>query len=178
MQNKDKSHGPIKVFISQDDIADKISGLAETLNVEYKHHSVLMIGVLQGSFMFFADLIRCLDFDITLDFIQVSSYGSGKVSSGDVRIDDIIKHDPNKKRVILVDDIIDTGNTFFELKKWYIAKNALDVKTIALVDKPSRREVDFEVDYSLFKIPDQFIVGYGLDFNGKYRQLPYIGVLD
>lgn len=168
----------IKVLITQEEIADKIETLSIKLNKEYEDQSVLMIGVLQGGFMFFADLIRRLTFDITLDFIQASSYGSQKVSSGEVRIDEILKHDPEQKRIIIVDDIIDTGNTFLALSKWYSSRNTFDVKTIALVDKPSRREVDFEVDYSLFKISDQFIVGYGLDYNGKYRQLPYIGVLN
>lgn len=177
MKNDDQYHDAIELFISQKEIGDKVKELAEILNKEYENQSVLMIGVLQGGFMFFADLIRCLTFDITLDFIQASSYGSNKTSSGEVKIEGVMKHAPSEKRVILVDDIIDTGNTFYQLKKWYSEKNIFDIKTIALVDKPERREVDFEVDYALFQIPDKFIVGYGLDYKGKYRQLPYIGVL-
>ncbi|KAD6796760.1 hypothetical protein R6Q59_019476 [Mikania micrantha] len=144
--------------------------------------SPVIVGVATGAFLFLADLVRNIKLPLTVDFVRAESYGSGTVSSGAPKISCDVKLDVAGKHVILVEDIVDTGNTVFRLISYLEAKGATSVSVCTLLDKPARRTVKFELlgdgkFYSGFECPDAFVVGYGLDFNEMYRNLPYIGVL-
>lgn len=166
-----------EILFTEEEIKAKVKEIAEQLNKDYKGEEVVMICVLKGSLPFFADLIRLLEFPVEFDMVCVSSYGASAESSGTLKIklDSGVSFDG--KNVIVVEDILDTGNTLSNLFEHFKAKNPKSMKLCCILDKPSRRIRDIHADYVGFEIPDEFVVGYGLDYNEKYRQLPYIGVL-
>lgn len=171
--NKDIS----EILFTEKEIADKVKELGEAIKKEYAdEEEYVVVTVLKGSYIFSADLVRNLDTNAVLDFITASSY-DGTHSTGVIRILQDIRADITGKKVILVEDIVDTGRTLAALKKDFIGRGAKDVKICTCLDKKAARVIDIEADFSCFEIGDQFVVGYGLDYNEKYRGLPYIGVL-
>lgn len=161
-------------LISQEEIETKVIELAKKIEMDYKNQEVLIVGVLKGAFVFVSDLVRNINLDLSLDFIAVSSYGMSTESSGVVKINKDIEMDLTGKNVIIVEDIIDTGLTLKYIKEYLSGKNAKSVRICTLLDKPSRRKCNVDVDYVGFEIEDLFIVGYGIDCKEKYRNLPYI----
>ena len=151
--------------------------LAAVINRDYAGKSPMLVSVLKGSFIFMADLVRELNLPCTIDFMVVSSYGAGKSSSGEVRILKDLSANVAGLDVILVEDILDSGLTLSYLREYLETRGVASVKIVTLLDKPARRTAKIKADYIGFTIEDQFIVGYGLDFDEKYRNLPYIGVL-
>ena len=161
-------------LISQEEIETKVIELAKKIEMDYKNQEVLIVGVLKGAFVFVSDLVRNINLDLSLDFIAVSSYSMYTESSGVVKINKDIEMDLTGKNVIIVEDIIDTGLTLKYIKEYLSGKNAKSVRICTLLDKPSRRKCNVDVDYVGFEIEDLFIVGYGIDCKEKYRNLPYI----
>ncbi len=159
-------------------MAAKTKEIAERISKDYEGKELLLVGVLKGGFMFLADLAREITIDVNIDFISCSSYGNSTVSSGIVRILKDIDYDITGKHVLLVEDLIDTGLTLTYLKDLFKAKHCASVKVCTILDKPSRRKVDLEVDYQGIIIPDEFVVGYGLDYAEKYRNLPEVYVME
>ena len=169
--------GP-RVLFPREEIASTVARLAAEISRDYHDKNPLLIGILKGSFVFMADLIRCLDFSLELDFIRLSSYGSGMETSGKVRVVQGLRTKLPGRHVLVVEDIIDTGATIAFLIEYLKKKNPASVKLCALLDKPSRRRTPVSIDYLGTTVPDRFIVGYGLDFDEKYRNLPDICVLE
>ncbi len=165
------------VLFTKDQLSTRIKELANQISNDYRDKECVMISVLKGSFIFYADLVREIDFHTTINFLRVSSYGSGSKSSAEVTFKYPMDVDVAGKHVLVIEDIIDSGNTYVFLKKYFTEKGALSVNMCALLDKPERREVDINAEYVGFNIPNEFVVGYGLDYNEKYRNLPYIGIL-
>lgn len=168
----------ISKFISEEDIAKKVEELAKRITKDYKNEDILLVGLLKGSTIFLADLIRKLDLDSNLDFIVASSYGLEMNSTRDVRILKDLEVDIKDRNVLIVEDIIDTGYTLSKVTQTLKIRNPKSVKICTLLDKPSRREVDIKVDYVGFQIEDKFVVGYGIDYAEKHRGLPYIGYVE
>ena len=168
-----------KVLISQDEIAARVTELGEQISRDYEGKDLVLVGVLKGSAIFLSDLARKITVPLSLDFVTISSYGSNSKSSGEVRLIKDIDESVDSKHVLVVEDIIDTGWTLrlSYLEETLLSRNASSVKICALLDKPSRREVDVKIDYCGFSIEDHYVVGYGMDYNGKYRNLPFIGIL-
>ncbi|WP_099187868.1 hypoxanthine phosphoribosyltransferase [Tepidibacter mesophilus] len=166
------------VLISEEEISKKVYELAKTIENEYKGEEVTFVGILKGACVFISDIIRKIDLDIELDFMAVSSYGMSTESSGVVRILKDLDSDIEGKNVIIVEDIIDTGLTLSYLRENLMARNPKSLKICTLLDKPERRKCDIPVDYAGFKIPDKFIVGYGIDCGEKFRNVPYIGIVE
>jgi len=167
-----------KVLITKEEIEKRTSELAAEISRDYKGKKLIMICVLTGAMVFFADLIRKIEIPLEVDTIVASSYGAGMTTSGSVRISKDIKYDISGKSVILVEDIIDTGVTLKTLTQMLATRVPESLKVCSLLDKPSRRRVDFEGDYVGFKIPDEFVVGYGLDYAEQYRNLPEVCTLN
>lgn len=168
----------LKVLITKEQLAAKTKEIAERISKDYEGKELLLVGVLKGGFMFLADLAREITIDVNIDFISCSSYGNSTVSSGIVRILKDIDYDITGKHVLLVEDLIDTGLTLTYLKDLFKAKHCASVKVCTILDKPSRRKVDLDVDYQGIIIPDEFVVGYGLDYAEKYRNLPEVYVME
>ena len=166
-----------KVLISEEEIKNAINRIAENIKKDYEGKDVLFVGLLKGSVAFMADLLKAYDNMCTIDFMAVSSYGSGTQSSGRVNIIKDLSQPIEGKDIVIVEDIIDSGNTLSFIKAYFETKKANSVRICTLLNKPSRRVVDIDVDYIGFDIPDEFVVGYGLDFDEHYRNLPYVGVL-
>ncbi len=166
-----------KVLYTEEEIKAAAKRLAEQINKDYAGQEVVFVGLLKGSVQFMADLIKNIDLMCTVDFMCVSSYGNGTKSTGRVNIIKDLSEPIDGKNVVIVEDIIDSGNTLNFINRYFSAKNARSVRICTLLDKPSRREVEIDVDYVGFEVPDEFVVGYGLDFREYYRNLPYIGVL-
>ena len=166
-----------RILLSGDEIAKRVTEIAETITRDYAGESVLMVGILRGAVVFFAELVKKIDLDLRFDFMVVSSYGSSTDSSGEVRIVKDLSQPIEGMNVIIVEDIIDTGYTLKNLMKLLRTRNPKSLKICALLDKPSRRKVELEGDYVGFKVPNEFVVGYGLDYNEKYRNLPDICIL-
>ncbi len=166
-----------KVLVSEGDIRERIAALGKQISADYKGREPLFVGVLKGCFIFMADLVRACDIKCTVDFMVVSSYGAGTVSSGAVEIVKDLSQDIAGRDIIIVEDILDSGNTLSYLEKIMTARNPASIRIVTLMDKPERRTADVKADYVGFTIPDAFVVGYGLDFDQRYRNLPYIGVL-
>ncbi len=166
-----------QILFTQEEVAARIQEMAAEINRDYAGKAPLVVGVLRGCFIFMADLVRQLKLPLTLDFMSASSYGAGTVSSGlvDIRLD--LHDDIAGRDVLLVEDILDTGNTLSKLVTELKGRNPASLKLCVLLDKPDRRTAPIQADYVGFTIPDAFVVGCGLDFDQKYRQLPYIGVL-
>ncbi|RDV83661.1 hypoxanthine phosphoribosyltransferase [Ammonifex thiophilus] len=166
-----------RVLISREEIAARLEDLAGAIASELAGGELLVIGVLKGAVIFLADLVRKLPFPVEIDFLAVSSYGKSSVSSGVVRITKDLDYDITGKRILLVEDIVDTGLTLNYLLGHLKSRQPQLLKVCVLLDKPERRKVPVQVDYVGFTIPDEFVVGYGLDYAGRYRNLPDICVL-
>ncbi len=166
-----------KVLLSREEIAQKVKHLAGEVSRDYSGKTPLLICVLKGAVVFLSDLMRFLDIPVEIDFMAVSSYGKSTHTSGVVRILKDLEGSIEGKDVIIIEDIVDTGLTLDYLRENLLSRNPRSLKIAALLDKPERRKVQIEPDYRGFYIPDEFVVGYGLDFNEKYRNLPHISVL-
>ena len=166
-----------EVLISREQLQARIEEMAEEINRDYAGKSPLLIGILRGSYIFMADLVRRLDLPITMDFMVVSSYGAGTTSTGLVNIKKDLEEKIEGKDVIIVEDILDTGNTLVKLTAELLRRNPASLKLCVMLDKPERRTTPIKADYVGFSIPDAYVVGCGLDFDQQYRQLPYIGIL-
>ena len=167
----------LEVLIPAADLQARIRELGAEITKDYAGRNPLLICVLKGAMVFMADLIRTIDLPLTIDFIAVSSYGSGTRSTGEVRIVKDLDHPLEGHDVIFVEDILDTGLTLSYLLDTFRARGVASVKLAALLNKPDRRKVEVQLDYKGFDIPDEFVVGYGLDYDERYRNLPYIGVV-
>lgn len=165
-----------KVLISEEEIVKRCKELGAQISKDYAGKNPMIIGLLKGSVPFMAELIKYIDIDCTIDFMAVSSY-SGLESMGDVKIVKDLDTSIKDVNVLVVEDIVDTGKTLEKVKQLLYSKGANDVKVVSLLDKPDRRIVQIEAEYVGFVIPNEFVVGFGLDFNQKYRNLPYVGVL-
>lgn len=168
-----------EVMIDRDEIAGIVKEMGATITEEYKsiEKELIVVGLLRGSFIFMADLVREIKVPLMLDFLTVSSYGSGTESSGDVKIVMDLDMAIEGRDVLLVEDIVDTGNTFRKVIRMLSNRNPHSLKTCTFLNKPSRREVDVNVDFCGRDIPDEFVCGYGLDFDQRFRELPYVGIL-
>ena len=166
-----------EILINESEIQEKVKYLAEQINKDYAGKDIVLMIILKGSVVFSADLMRYLNINVSLDFMQVSSYGSGTASSGDIKIKKELDESIEDEHVIIVEDIIDSGNTLARLVPMLQERHPKSLKICTLLSKPDRREVDIDVEYNGFVIPDEFVVGYGLDYDQRYRNLPYIGVL-
>ena len=166
-----------RVLLTAEQIQARVRQLAENLQADYQGRAPLLVGILTGSFVFLADLMRHLKMHITVEFMQVSSYGDSTVSSRDVQLVKDLTQPVAGRDVVIVEDIVDTGHSLRFIIDELSRRGAKSVKVCVLLSKPSRREVDVPLDYVGFEIPDYFVVGYGLDFAQKYRNLPYIAVL-
>lgn len=168
----------IDELISAKTIAARIEELAREIRRAYKDSDkLIVVGLLRGSFVFIADLVRELDLPIEVDFIEVSSYGDATESSREVRILKDLRGEVQGRDVLVVEDIVDTGHTLRHVTNLLLSREPARLSSIALLDKPSRREVDFKADYIGFEIPDEFVVGYGIDYAQRNRNLPYIGAV-
>jgi len=168
----------IEVMINEEAIEKRVLELAEVINNDYRGKPVKVIGVLTGGFIFMADLVKKLDLDIRIDFIDLSSYGAGTESSGEVKIMRDLKNPIEGEHVLVVEDIIDSGRSLKRLTTHLMASNPASLKICTLLDKPARREPELEnmtPDYVGFVIENEFVIGYGLDFDQRYRNLPYVG---
>lgn len=163
-----------EVLISKEQLAAKVAELGAKISKDYEGEELFLIGILKGSVPFMADLMRAITLDVEMDFMSVSSYGSGTKSSGVVRILKDLDSDIAGKNVLIVEDIIDSGLTLAYLKEYLAKRNPKSIKIVTMLSKPARRKADLEADYTGFVIDDMFIVGYGLDIDQKYRNLPYI----
>ena len=166
------------VLYSEEQLRAAVKELGERITRDYQGKSPLMICILKGASVFFTDLIREIDLPIDIDFMAISSYGASTVSSGEVRMIKDIDRSIHGRDVLVVEDIVDSGMTLSYLKRTLMGRGASSLRLVALLDKPSRRTVPLTVDYSCFQIPDAFVVGYGLDYDEKYRNLPLVGILD
>jgi hypoxanthine phosphoribosyltransferase len=165
-----------EVLISQDEITQRCKELGEEISRDYKDTVPIIVGLLKGSVPFMAELIKYITIDVELEFMAVSSY-SGTESMGDVRILKDLDRSIKDRDVLVVEDIVDTGNTLLKVKDLLYSKGASSVEVVSLLDKPSRRTVEIEAKYVGFTIPNEFVIGFGLDFNQKYRNLPFVGIL-
>lgn len=178
---KKRSKKKFKPLIKKKRISQRIEQLAGMIENDFKGTELILIGLLKGSFIFLADLVRSLhkaDITLVINFIHVSSYGDNTVSSKNFKLEKNISIDINKKNVLLVDDILDTGRTLHFVHSYLIKKHPEILKTCVLLDKPARRAVPFKADYRGFEVENKFLIGYGLDYQGLYRELPYISTID
>lgn len=167
-----------RIILDEAQLEYTVSKLAQQINRDYAGTQLVVVGILKGGFMFLADLFRRIEVEnCTLDFMTATSYGSLTESSGSVRVTKDVAEDISGKNVLLVEDILDSGNTLSYIKEYLMNRNPLSVKVCTLFDKPSRRRKPITPDYCGHTIGDLFIVGYGLDYNERYRNLPYVGVL-
>ena len=166
-----------EVLIPSSEIQEKVRELGERITVDYRGEKPLLIGVLRGAVVVMGDLMRNIDLQCEIDFMDISSYGSGTSSSGVVRILKDLEEDITDRHVLIVEDIIDTGLTLSYLLRSLLARKPASLEICALLSKPSRRRVDLDVKYLGFEVPDEFVVGYGLDYAGAYRNLPDICIL-
>lgn len=166
-----------KILLDEDQLKERVRQLGQQITEDYKGENILVVGILKGAMIFLTDLVRNIDVPTSFDFMAVSSYGAGTVSSGVVRIMKDLDKSIEGKHVIIVEDIVDTGLTLQYLVENIKSRGPASLKLCTLLDKPERRKVDVPIDYKGFSIPDEFVVGYGLDYNERYRNLPYIAVL-
>ena len=166
-----------KILVSEEEIRETVEKIGDKINRDLNGEPLLVIVILKGSTPFAMDLIRTLDMPVELDFMQVSSYGKSTETSGFINVKRDLEQDVTGKNILIVEDIIDSGNTLFKLKNLFESRNAKSVRICTMLDKPSRRVTEVKVDYSGIEIPDEFVVGYGLDYDEQYRNLPYVGVL-
>lgn len=166
-----------QILISREQILEKTAELGKQLTEDYKDKNPLVVGILKGAIPFMADITRCIDAHIEMDFMDVSSYGNATVSSGEVKIQKDLDTNVEGRNILIVEDIIDSGRTLAYLVDLFKYRKAASVKIVTLLDKPEGRVVDIDVDYVGFHVPNEFVVGYGLDYAEAYRNLPYIGIL-
>jgi hypoxanthine phosphoribosyltransferase len=158
-----------RILISREELAKRIKEVAAEIDRDYAGEPVLLVGILKGSVLFFADLVRELSLPASMDFMAISSYGAGTTSTGEVKMLKDLDKSVSGKNVLIVEDIIDSGNTLSYLKRLLLSRGPKSLKICTLLDKPDRRKVELPVDYCCFQIPDEFVVGYGLDYNELYR---------
>ncbi|MDR2655095.1 MAG: hypoxanthine phosphoribosyltransferase [Oscillospiraceae bacterium] len=168
----------IEVVLTQEEIATRVAELGAQISLDYEGKYPLMISVLKGSVVFMSDLMRSISIDVSIDFMSASSYGTGTASAGSVKILKDLDIPLNNRHVLVVEDILDSGRTLSYILELLKVRNPASLRICALLDKPERREVEIRADYTGFVIPNKFIVGYGLDYAEKYRNLPAIYVLD
>lgn len=168
----------IRVLITEKEVEEKIQQMADRINADYQGKQLHLIGVLRGSVFFVCELAKRLTIPVTIDFMSVASYGGGTQSGGVVHMKKDLDDPLEGKEVLLVEDIIDSGRTLYYLLKLLKERQPASLKLAALLDKPERRVRPVKVDYTGFEIPDEFVVGYGLDYAQKYRNLPFIGVVE
>lgn len=166
-----------RIMLTEAQLRSRVKEIAEQVDKVYEGKRPLVVGILKGSIIFYSDFIRHLTVPVELDFMAVSSYGSGAVSSGKLNIKKDLDRDVKGRDVIIVEDIIDSGFTLANLKALLTERGASSVMIVTLLNKEGRREYDIEPDYNCFDIENEFVVGYGLDYNEMYRSLPYIGIL-
>lgn len=166
-----------EVLFTEEQIASKVKELGKQITKDFNGNSIIAVGILKGAVVFYSDLIRNIDLDVKLDFIFASSYGDSTVTSGRVNIQKDMDNDIEGKHVLIIEDIADTGVTLSNLIEVLKSRKPASIKVCCLLDKPSRRTTEFNPDYIGFTIPDKFVIGYGLDYAEKYRNLPDIGVL-
>jgi len=163
-----------EVLISQQEITERVWELSRKITSDYRGRELVLVCILKGAAVFWADLSRQINLPLVSEFVAISSYGNRTYSSGVVKLDFDLSHSIEGKEVLLIEDIVDTGRTIAYLKENFLTRKPASVRLCALLDKPSRREVQVPVDYLGFTVPDLFVVGYGLDFCQKFRNLPYI----
>lgn len=168
----------LKPLITERRLQTRVRALGRAIRADYRGRELVLVGILKGSFIFMADLARAIDLPLTCDFMRVSSYGSGRTSSGKIRMEFDLSHPIRGKDVLLVEDIVDTGWTLDHVLGELRRKKPASLKLAALLHKPERTRVKVPIDYLGFTIPDRFVVGYGLDFDGRYRNLRHLAVLD
>ncbi len=164
------------VLISEEELQAKVREIGTKISEDYQGKTPIFVGVLKGCFIFMSDLVRSVSINCSMDFMAVSSY-SGTKTTGAVKINKDLSEDICGKDVIIVEDILDSGITLNYLKHYLMVREPASIRIVTLMDKPSRRKADVYADYSCFEVPDAFVVGYGLDYNEKYRNLPYVGIL-
>ena len=174
---EDKMAETIDILISEDEVEKRVRELAEKISADYEGREVCLVGILKGACFFMCDLAKRISVPVTIDFMQASSYGGATESSGTVRIKKDVDDSIENKDVIIVEDIVDSGRTLAFLGDFLRSKGASSIRYCTLLDKPERRVVSLHVDYVGFKIPNKFVVGYGMDYDQKYRNLPYIGIV-
>lgn len=165
------------ILFSQEKIQERVTEIGKAITRDFAGKEPLFVGVLKGSFMFMADLMRHVDISCSMDFMAVSSYGNKSVTTGAVKINKDLNSDIEGRHIIMVEDILDSGLTLNYLTNYLSGRNPASMTLITLLDKPSRRQAPVQADYVGFEIPDAFVVGYGLDYAEKYRNLPFIGIL-
>ena len=175
--NSELNQDILKVLYTEDEIQAKVRELGAALYERFQGKRPLFLGVLKGCFVFMADLIRACPLQSDVEFIAVSSYGSGTSSSGRIKINHDLQQDITGRHLIVVEDILDSGNTLAFLAEYFKAKGAASVTIVTLLDKPARRQKAVTADLAGFTVPDEFVVGYGLDYDERYRNLPCIGIL-
>ncbi|TPR12200.1 hypoxanthine phosphoribosyltransferase [Apilactobacillus timberlakei] len=167
----------LKTLYSEEDIENACKRLGEQITKDYQGENPIVIGVLKGAIFFMTDIVRDIDLYMDIDFIDVSSYHGGTQSSGSIELMKDVDIDVNGRNVLFIEDIIDTGRTLKYLEDLLSDRGAKSIKVCTLMDKPEGRVVEAKADYVGLEVPNEFVVGYGLDYNGKYRNLPYVGVL-
>jgi len=172
------SQPKLKLLFNREEIGATVSRLADEISQDYRSQHPLLIGVLKGSFVFMADLIRLLDFPLEVEFIRLSSYGRGRESSGKVKVVQGLRSPVKGRDVLIIEDIVDTGLTTVFLLDYLRRKKPASLKLCSLTDKPSRRQIPVTIDYLGFTVPNKFIVGYGIDWDEKFRYLPDIGYVE
>ncbi|MDY5007407.1 hypoxanthine phosphoribosyltransferase [Candidatus Allofournierella merdipullorum] len=167
----------LKVLLSEEQLKEKCAEMGAQITKDYAGKNLLLVTVLKGAVVYMADLMRCIDLPCAIDFMVVSSYGSGTKTTGVVKIVKDLDQDLSGKDILIVEDILDSGMTLSYLKGLLQSRNPASIRIATLLDKPSRRKVELKADYVGFEVPDEFVVGYGLDFDEEYRNLPFVGVL-
>ena len=175
--NSEMERDILKVLVTEEQLRRRVEELGEALYERFRGQRPLFLGVLKGSFVFMADLVRACQLKSDIEFIAVSSYENATVSSGRVKINHDLQQDITGRHLILVEDILDSGNTLAFLKEYFLTKGAASITLVTLLDKPARRTKAVTADLAGFTVPDEFVVGYGLDYAQQYRNIPYIGVL-
>ncbi|MBQ7521173.1 MAG: hypoxanthine phosphoribosyltransferase [Clostridia bacterium] len=178
MSNEFKQYQDLeRVLVTREEIAAKVKELGQRINADYQGKSPVVVCILKGAVIFFSDLLRELDLPLDIDFMAISSYGRSTKSTGVVKLVKDLDRDVNGRDVLVVEDIVDSGMTLHYIKSELLHRGATSVRIATLLDKPARRRVELNVEYSCFNIPDAFVVGYGLDYDEKYRNLPDVGIL-
>lgn len=175
--NDNMKEDVLRVLLSEDEIREKVRELGGKITADYKNSNLMLVTVLKGAVVFLADLMRQIDVPAEIDFMVVSSYGSGVKSSGVVKIVKDLDVPLAGKDILIVEDILDSGLTLSYIKELLESRGPRSIRIATLLDKSSRRKVDLQADYIGFSVPDEFVIGYGLDYDEKYRNLPYIGIL-
>jgi len=179
METKAALYGDLsRVLVTREEIAEAVAKLGQQITKDYQGKELMLVGILKGAVVFFSDLVREIDLPVKMEFMAVSSYGAATKTTGVVNLVKDITVDITGMDVLIVEDIVDSGMTLSYLKKYLSTRGAASIRIATLLDKPERRRVDLKADYFCFTIPDEFVVGYGLDYAEKYRNLPDIGVLD